>query len=519
MRSIRARVTAGATLFVAVILIVAAVIAVPVLGRVLTDSVAESVDQDLDSLESQLEAAPDRAEAVVAGIDDDLLVRLQTRDGTEVVNDGDAAELAGTDGEDATTVTVDDESWLAATEDTDAGTLTVARPMEHVDDTVSATTVLLVVAVPLMVVLVGLVVWVVTGRALRPVERLRRQVDRIGASDLSRRVDAGDDELGALAATMNRMLGRLEQSQAVQRRFVSDASHELRSPLATMRQYAELAVAHPEAVSTGELGEVVVAEGERMQDLVEGLLLLARLDEGQRPPTAPVDLDDLVLRDADRLRRSGGGTGAVVEVDTSGVGPGRVEGNDRLLARVVRNLVDNAARHAEGRITLRGAVNRPSGVSGCSSLSRTTVRVCRRRTGRGSSTASPDWMRGVPGMPVAVDWGWPSSGTWWRRTAARCRSVPVTVQARCSPWTFRRIRANRLKSRSIAASFGEVIVRVDRRPREQHRAARQVDRPDHRRAGHRREPGRDHRLERRPLCDATGRRTPVPSAAAGRPPG
>jgi len=356
MRSIRARVTAGATLFVAVILVVAAVIAVPVLGRVLTDSVAESVDQDLDSLESQLEASPGRAQAVVAGIDDDLVVRLQTHDGTEVVNDEDAAELAGTDGEDATTVTVDDEAWLSATEDTDAGTLTVARSMEHVDDTVSATTVLLVVAVPLMVVLVGLVVWVVTGRALRPVERLRRQVDRIEASDLSRRVDSGDDELGALAATMNRMLSRLEQSQAVQRRFVNDASHELRSPLATMRQYAELAVAHPETVPTGELGEVVIAEGERMQDLVEGLLLLARLDEGQRPPTAPVDLDDLVLREADRLSRTGGHPGersTAVEVDTSGVGPGRVEGNDRLLARVVRNLVDNAARHAEGRITLR----------------------------------------------------------------------------------------------------------------------------------------------------------------------
>lgn len=356
MRSIRARVTAGATLFVAVILVVAAVIAVPVLGRVLTDSVAESVDQDLDSLESQLEASPGRAQAVVAGIDDDLVVRLQTHDGTEVVNDEDAAELADTDGEDATAVTVDDEAWLSATEDTDAGTLTVARSMEHVDDTVSATTVLLVVAVPLMVVLVGLVVWVVTGRALRPVERLRRQVDRIEASDLSRRVDSGDDELGALAATMNRMLSRLEQSQAVQRRFVSDASHELRSPLATMRQYAELAVAHPETVPTGELGEVVIAEGERMQDLVEGLLLLARLDEGQRPPTAPVDLDDLVLREADRLRRTGGHPGersTAVEVDTSGVGPGRVEGNDRLLARVVRNLVDNASRHAEGRITLR----------------------------------------------------------------------------------------------------------------------------------------------------------------------
>ncbi len=98
MRSIRARVTAGATLFVAVILIVAAVIAVPVLGRVLTGSVAESVDQDLDSLESQFEAAPDRAEAVVAGIDDDLLVRLQNHDGAEVVNDEDAAERAAPTG-------------------------------------------------------------------------------------------------------------------------------------------------------------------------------------------------------------------------------------------------------------------------------------------------------------------------------------------------------------------------------------------------------------------------------------
>lgn len=351
VRSIRARVTAGATLFVAVVLIIAAVIAVPVLGRTLTGSVAESLDQDLGSLESQLEASPAQAQQIVAGIDDDLLVRLETRDGQTVLNDDDAADLVASDRSDddhARKTTADDESWLAASEDTDAGTLTVARPLEHVEETVTAMTLILAVAVPMVLLLVGFVVWVVTGRALRPVERLRRQVDAIGASDLSRRVDAGDDELGALAATMNEMLDRLEHSQAVQRRFVSDASHELRSPLATIRQHAELAVAHPGTMSTAELGEVVRDEGERMQDLVEGLLLLARLDEHQRPPVEPVDLDDLVLQDAGRLRR----TAAGIRVDTSGVGAGRVLGNDRLLARVVRNLVDNAARHAETLVVL-----------------------------------------------------------------------------------------------------------------------------------------------------------------------
>lgn len=374
LRSIRARVTAGATLFVAVVLVVAAVIAVLVLSRVLTASAADSLDRDLESVGSQVGESPQRAAEIVAGIDDDLLVRWQaggTSGASPVVNDEDATALPGAgeesedarDDQDAHRVTVDGEPYLVAVEGTDAGTLTVARPLESVAEAVTATTVLLLIAVPLVVLFVGGVVWAVTGRALRPVERLRRQVDSIGAEDLSCRVDAGDDELGALAATMNRMLTRLERAQSVQRRFVSDASHELRSPLATMRQYAELAVTHPDAVPSAELGEVVRDEGERMQDLVEGLLLLARLDEDQRPPMRPVDLDDLVLRDAARFRQAGrGGNGdgrrdvaAGVRVDTVGVGAGRVLGNDRLLARVVRNLVDNAVRHADSVVVLRVA--------------------------------------------------------------------------------------------------------------------------------------------------------------------
>ncbi|MGN0095141.1 MAG: ATP-binding protein [Corynebacterium sp.] len=345
--SIRTRVTAGATAIVTLILVVSAVVAVLVLGRVLTASVEESAEQDLDSLSSQVENDPSRAESIITGVDDDQLVRFNAAGDTGTVVNDDEADQLPEPGESSRQVTVDDEPYLVVSEDTDAGTFTVARTTEHVDETVSATTILLAVAVPLVIVLVGAVVWIVTGRALRPVERLRRQVDSITADELSRRVDAGDDELGALATTMNRMLARLEHSQAVQRRFVSDASHELRSPLATMRQHAELGASYPDATSLHELSEVVLDEGERMQNLVEGLLLLARLDENHRPPTEPVDLDDLLLAEADRLKRI-----SALTVDTSGVDAAQVEGNPRLLGRAVRNLVDNAARHAESRVVL-----------------------------------------------------------------------------------------------------------------------------------------------------------------------
>ena len=343
-RSIRARVTAGAFIVVAIVLGVAAVSTVQILTGALTDGVRVSVEQDLETIGDQLEDGTSAARTI-DGIGDDVLVRLSGS--APVVNDDDAAALPVIAEDSTARVVIDGDAYLAASEDTDAGMLTVARPLEHVDDAVSTATALLAVGVPLVLVLLAVVVWVVAGRALAPVERLRRQVDCIGATELSRRVDAGDDELGALAETMNRMLARIEHAQNVQRRFVSDASHELRSPLATIRQHAELADAHPDSTTLEELSRVVRDEGTRMQDLVEGLLLLARLDERQQQPSGPVDLDDLALDEAARLRGMG------VQVDTTGVGAGRVLGAPALLARAVRNLVDNAARHAERTVTLR----------------------------------------------------------------------------------------------------------------------------------------------------------------------
>ncbi|HWU28423.1 MAG TPA: histidine kinase dimerization/phospho-acceptor domain-containing protein, partial [Microbacterium sp.] len=310
-RSIRARVTAGAFIVVAIVLGIAAVSTVQILAGALTDGVRVSVEQDLETIGDQLEDGTSAARTV-DGIGDDVLVRLSGS--APVVNDEDAAALPMVAEDSTARVVIDGDAYLAASEDTDAGMLTVARPLEHVDDAVSTATVLLAVGVPLVLVLLAVVVWVVAGRALAPVERLRRQVDGIGATELSRRVEAGDDELGALAETMNRMLARIEHAQNVQRRFVSDASHELRSPLATIRQHAELADAHPDSTTLEELSRVVRDEGTRMQDLVEGLLLLARLDERQQQPSGPVDLDDLALDEAARLRGMG------VQVDTTGVG-------------------------------------------------------------------------------------------------------------------------------------------------------------------------------------------------------
>ncbi len=343
LRSLRARITAGALVVVAIALAIGVAATIQLLDRSLTEGVEVALEQDLDSLGDQIGDRGPR----IDGIDDDVLVRL---DGPRsAMNDEDAELLPAVLEGDPQRVTVDGELYLAASEDLDDdGRLTVARSLEHVQDAVVAATGLLAAAVPLVLALIGVVVWIVTSRALAPVERLRRQVDEIDATGLDRRVDAGgDDELGSLAVTMNRMLDRIERSQITQRRFVSDASHELRSPLATIRQHAELAAAHPASMSVEMLSGVVREEGARMQDLVEGLLLLARLDERRPAPREPVDLDDLALSEVRRLRATG------VAVDGRGIGPGRVTGNPALLARAVRNLVDNAVRHAQALVTLR----------------------------------------------------------------------------------------------------------------------------------------------------------------------
>jgi signal transduction histidine kinase len=227
-------------------------------------------------------------------------------------------------------------------------TVLVARSTEAVTEATAAVGGLLAVGLPLLLAVVAATTWVVVGRALAPVEAIRAEVDTISAAALHRRVQAppADDEIGRLARTMNRMLGRLEQAQARQRRLVSDASHELRSPVAAIRQHAEVALAHPDRTTTAELAATVLAEDLRLQRLAEDLLLLTRADEHTLAlHRRPVDLDDLVFEEARRLRASTG-----LRVDTTAVSAGRVDGDAAGLRRVLRNLGDNAARHAAGRL-------------------------------------------------------------------------------------------------------------------------------------------------------------------------
>jgi len=229
-------------------------------------------------------------------------------------------------------------------------TVLVARSTEAVDEAVAAVGGLLAVGLPLLLAVVAVTTWVVVGRALAPVEAMRAEVDEISAAALHRRVPdpPADDEIGRLARTMNRMLGRLEQAQARQRRLVSDASHELRSPVATIRQHAEVALAHPGRTTTSELASTVLAEDLRLQRLTEDLLLLTRADEQSLAlRRRPVDLDDLVFEEAKRLREATG-----LRVDTSAVSAGRVAGDAAGLRRVLRNLGDNASRHARERLAL-----------------------------------------------------------------------------------------------------------------------------------------------------------------------
>ena len=135
----------------------------------------------------------------------------------------------------------------------------------------------------LPVILVGAagIVWLVVGRALRPVEKIRHAVTDITSADLSQRVpEPGTaDEIGNLAHTMNDMLDRLDAAASKQRRFVADASHELRSPLAAIRTTLEVGLAHPDRAPWPIIAERAAQQSARLEDLIQQLLLLAKADE------------------------------------------------------------------------------------------------------------------------------------------------------------------------------------------------------------------------------------------------
>lgn len=233
--------------------------------------------------------------------------------------------------------------------DTPTGRYSVvaAAPVDEVARSVDAVRRGLWVGLPALVALVALAAWRLVGRALRPVEAIRAQVDEISGTTIHRRVPepGSGDEIGRLARTMNAMLGRLEAASTQQRRFVSDASHELRSPVAGIRADLEVALAEGGAADWPGVARAVLAEESRLEGLLADLLILASGDEEARPPAGgPVDLAAVAREVAERPRR------VPVDLVPVGAGPLPVAGSGAELGRVVTNLVDNAARHARARV-------------------------------------------------------------------------------------------------------------------------------------------------------------------------
>lgn len=364
-RGVRWRTTAAATLTVAVFLAIAALVFAFAQRQQLEQSITEAARQQAGDIAAQVEREGAAAD-LAAGAGDQSLVQIVDADGNVVAAspsvDGEPP-VVDTRPEPGSTVTLrsstlpigEGEAFVVVARGVSGPdgplVILVAQSLELVGESTGVVVNLLLIGYPVVVLGVALASYWLVGRALAPVEAIRARVARVeGTSELDVRVPVpeGNDEVALLAVTMNAMLQRLEAASDRQRRFVGDASHELRSPLATIRAAHEIAALHPDSRDWTETSRDVLAELDRVDHLVDDLLLLARADEdGLRVRSVDVDLEDLVNSEADRLRKSGKLT---VTVEAP---PVRMQGDPVQLARVLRNLADNAARHANSHIDLR----------------------------------------------------------------------------------------------------------------------------------------------------------------------
>ncbi|MFE7366204.1 sensor histidine kinase [Streptomyces anulatus] len=405
MRSVRARAAIGATLVVAVALVAAGLAVLLVLRANLIDQADLQAEVAAREVAGQLATGTPYDELELDD-EEDHPVQVTDEEGRTVVVSKDLRAVTGTgtsgvtpvpsasagaspspgDGEDGDDDTDDEEDGsrpgrgevssddpdfsdgtatvdgttadyrFAAVEATtpDGVTLTVyaGAPLAAEQEAVNTVRGAMLTGLPLLLVVVAGVTWLVTRRALRPVEGIRREMAAITASeDLARRVPepGSRDEIAALARTTNETLTVLEASVERQRRFVADASHELRSPIASLRTQLEVAEAHPELLDLPG----AVADTVRLQVLAADLLLLARLDAGEKPGSATVELGALVREEVSQ--RTGDRIAVGVEVPQGGAF--EVNGSRGQLSRVIGNLLDNAQRHAEGSVAVSVAAD------------------------------------------------------------------------------------------------------------------------------------------------------------------
>jgi Histidine kinase-, DNA gyrase B-, and HSP90-like ATPase/His Kinase A (phospho-acceptor) domain len=315
LRPIRWRTTGIAVAVVGVSVMIVSIALLVTLRSTLSEQIHD--DAWLRANEVAAAWSGDPEQPLLAGDAEDLLIQVVAADGTVLASspnvDGEPAVARLDPGESVETTTpLDDAKFFVVAAgvegDGEASTVLVGRALDDVSETTWAVVWVLLVGVPLLLIVVGATTWWLVGPVLAREERAARR----------------------------------------QRQFVSNASHELRSPIAAVRQHAEVALAHPDRVAVDDLATPVLGETIRLQAMVEDLLLLARVDErALRLEHEAVDVDDLVLDEIRRLRRS-----TDLVVDGSGVHASRVRGDARMLSRVLRNAGDNAARHARKTVAL-----------------------------------------------------------------------------------------------------------------------------------------------------------------------
>jgi signal transduction histidine kinase len=233
---------------------------------------------------------------------------------------------------------------------TPAGTATVfvAVDVEDINEAITAFLTGGAVGLAFLVIAVSIVCWIVIGRTLAPVDAIIEQAELITGQRLDQRVPVppAQDEVHRLARTINDMLTRLELSARKQERFVADAAHELRTPLASVRIRLETALARGSTDSDNQLVPDLLAETLRLSSLVDQLLLLARSDAGIAGRARPVDLDDVVRDVLEGCPQD------PVKVRIESLEPAQVQGDAGLLEQVVRNLVANGSRHAKSTVEI-----------------------------------------------------------------------------------------------------------------------------------------------------------------------
>ena len=355
-RGIRLRITAFATLTVAVVMLSAGLALVVVQERLLTNNLDEILQSHSENIEREFLAGSLPQVLAQQGSDDavaqvvfasTVLASTKNMSGQHALELPDGAVQRRT-----VTLPIDESKYRLLSRQVGDAVIHTGTPIDDVEEASNALRAGLAYGIPAVTMLLGLLIWWLVGRTLRPVETIRAQVAEMSGSNLERRVPVPPtgDEIARLAQTMNEMLSRVQTSVERQQRFVADASHELRSPLTRVRTELEVDRDHPATADVAATHQSVLEEVGHLQRLVDDLLHLARADVAGVVLDSVVEFSPLIEHETRRASLARVSDGSV-RISLS-LSDAWVTGDGTQLARLTRNLIENAVRHARTTVAV-----------------------------------------------------------------------------------------------------------------------------------------------------------------------